>query len=131
DIDERTEVLLVTGIANPQPLKKYIEEKSHAYYMMQYRDHHIFRIDDLREIKKKFENIEGGKKILLTTEKDAVRLIKFKYDMHHLPFYVIPVSHHFLFGEEEKFNELVRNFITGFQKAGRKTAESAAEPVIQ
>jgi len=115
DLNEDTEVLLVTGIANPLPLKKFVEEHSDAYYMMQYRDHHIFRIDDLRDIKKRFDRIDGRKKIILTTEKDAVRLVKFKYELHQLPFYVIPVRHHFLFGGEEKYNNLVRNFIKSFR----------------
>jgi len=116
NLDEETEVLLVTGIANPSSLKNFIEEHSLAYYMMQYRDHHIFRIDDLRDIKKRFARIEGRKKIILTTEKDAVRLVKFKYELHQLPFYVIPVRHHFLFDEEEKFNELIKIFIREFRK---------------
>jgi tetraacyldisaccharide 4'-kinase len=57
-IDEETEVLLVTGIANPKPLKKYLEEQLHSYHMMQFNDHHIFSIDDWKEIKKRCENLE-------------------------------------------------------------------------
>jgi tetraacyldisaccharide 4'-kinase len=117
NLDEDSEVLLVTGIASPLPLKKFIEEHSDAYYMMQYRDHHIFRIDDLRDIKKRFDRIDSRKKIILTTEKDAVRLMKFKYELHQLPFYVLPVRHHFLFGEEEKYNSIVGNFITNFKSS--------------
>ena len=41
-----TEVLLVTGIANPQPLKDLLIEHAEAYYMLYYPDHHIFTIDD-------------------------------------------------------------------------------------
>jgi tetraacyldisaccharide 4'-kinase len=127
NLDEHTEVLLVTGIANPRPLKNYVEENSNAYYMMQYRDHHIFRIDDLRDIKKRFDHIEGNKKIILTTEKDAVRLIKFKYELHQLPFYNIPVRHHFLFGEETKFHDRVIKFITEFKPKESKSAVIPAE----
>jgi tetraacyldisaccharide 4'-kinase len=110
------EVLLVTGIANPRPLKLMLEEKSKTYYMQQYPDHHIFTIDDLREIRKKFNQIESAAKIILTTEKDAVRLIKFNKELADLPLYVIPVGHDFLFGEEEKFNELVIDFIRNFRQ---------------
>jgi tetraacyldisaccharide 4'-kinase len=90
--------------------------------MMQYRDHHIFRIDDLRDIKKRFDHIDGNKKIILTTEKDAVRLMKFKYELHQLPFYNIPVRHHFLFGEERKFHDRVIKFITEFKPKESKSA---------
>ena len=33
-IDEDTEVLLITGIANPHPLKKHLEERINTYYLM-------------------------------------------------------------------------------------------------
>ena len=115
-LDNQTEVLLVTGIANPQPLEKLLEEYSGSYNKMQYPDHHIFTIDDLKDIKKRFENIEHGKKIILTTEKDAVRLVKFGKALHDLPMYVLPVRHHFLFGETERFNQHIRDFINQFQR---------------
>src|SRR5215203_324569 len=65
-IDENTEVLLVTGIANPRPLKSFLEERIQGYHMMQYNDHHIFRIDDWKDIKKRFEAMDAEKKLILT-----------------------------------------------------------------
>jgi tetraacyldisaccharide 4'-kinase len=38
-------------------------------------------------------------------------LMKFKTELEDLPFYVIPIRHHFLFNEEEKFNSAVIKFI--------------------
>ena len=114
-LSERQEVLLVTGIANPGPLKKLLEEQSKSYHLLQYPDHHIFTVDDLNDIKKKFESMQAGSKMILTTEKDAVRLIKFQDDITDLPLYVIPVRHRFLFGEGEKFDECVISFIKNFK----------------
>ncbi|MBL7740157.1 MAG: tetraacyldisaccharide 4'-kinase [Chitinophagaceae bacterium] len=116
-LSNKAEVLLVTGIANPRPLKILLEEHSRTYYLQQYPDHHIFTIDDLREIRKRFRQIEAHEKIILTTEKDAVRLVKFDQELSDLPLYVIPVRHLFLFGEAEKFNELVIRFIRDFRQA--------------
>jgi tetraacyldisaccharide 4'-kinase len=116
----RTEVLLVTGIANPQPLKKLLEEKSQAYYMISFSDHYIFRIDDLRDIRKRFERIDAANKIILTTEKDAIRLMKFKAELETLPIYVIPIRHHFLFGEKGKFVDAIIKFIAEFKPATRE-----------
>ncbi len=115
-LDAATEVLLVTGIANPRPLKRLLEEHSNSYQMIQYADHHIFTIDDLKEIKQKFEAIHSTNKIILTTEKDAVRLAKFNADIVDLPLYVIPVRHHFLFGEGNEFNREVIDFIQNFKQ---------------
>ena len=111
----RDEVLLVCGIANPKPLKEYLHEKTHTYYQQDYSDHHIFSIDDLNEIREKFEEIRAKDKMILTTEKDAVRLIKFTEELSSLPMYVLPIRHYFLFEEGQQFNELVTDFITNFR----------------
>ncbi len=113
-ITPRDEVLLVCGIANPKPLKEYLLEKTHTYYQQDYSDHHIFSIDDLNEIKSKFEEITAKDKLILTTEKDAVRLLKFSEQLATLPMYVLPIKHYFLFEEGEQFNELVTDFIRNF-----------------
>jgi tetraacyldisaccharide 4'-kinase len=115
-IDEETEVLLVTGIANPKPLKKYLEERIQTYHMMHFSDHHIFSIVDWRDIKKRFEAIQSEKKMILTTEKDAMRLQKFEQELSGMPFYVIPIEHRFLFNEGSRFNETVVQFIENFIK---------------
>ena len=114
-LHERTEILLVTGIANPRPLKKMLEEWHNGYTMLQYPDHHIFTIDDWKEIQQKFREIRSEDKIILTTEKDAVRLQKFRESAEGLPLYVLPVSHQFLFGEGPVFEQRVRTFIQQFK----------------
>ena len=119
-LTENTEVLLVSGIANPKPLKTLLEKHSRTYYMLQYADHRIFTIDDLQEIRKRFATIETVNKIILTTEKDAVRLVKFKTEIADWPLYVIPVRHHFLYGEGDRFNQLIINFIRHFGQPEKK-----------
>jgi len=109
-----TEVLLVTGIASPQPLKELLSDHAETFYMLHYPDHHIFTIDDWKDIKKRFDKIDAKEKIILTTEKDAVRLAKFGEQLKDVPLYVIPLEHHFLFNEREKFLSLVKSFINDF-----------------
>jgi tetraacyldisaccharide 4'-kinase len=117
DINEDMEVLLVTGIANPRPLKKLLQDTAGAYYLMSYNDHHIFTIDDLKEIIKRFQAITSGTKIIVTTEKDAVRLVKFENALKALPVYVMPIEQQFLFDEADKFNNLVLSFINNFKQS--------------
>jgi tetraacyldisaccharide 4'-kinase len=111
------EVLLIEGVANPKPLKHHLENCCNGYQMLNYSDHHIFTIDDLRDIKKKFEKLDGTDKIIVTTEKDAVRLVKFNKEIETLPLYVLPIRHHFLFGEEQQFMGIIREFIREFKRA--------------
>ena len=110
------EVLLVTGIANPGPLKNLLQERSKTYYEMAYNDHHIFTIDDLKDIQKRFTGIGADNKIILTTEKDAVRLVKFVQELAHMPVYVVPIELEFLFNDAHRFNGLIGTFIKDFNR---------------
>ena len=104
-------ILLVCGIANPKPLKEILTTYSATYEMVLFKDHHIFGIDDLQEIKDQFSKIGSPNKIILTTEKDGVRLAKYENELKDIPIYVIPMRHKFLFGEEEQFDGHVISFV--------------------
>jgi tetraacyldisaccharide 4'-kinase len=113
-LNDSMEIVLVSGIANPAPLKRYMQEVSKTYYEIPYSDHHIFSIDDLKDIVKRFDSIQTANKIILTTEKDAVRLVKFEQQLKELPVYVIPIEVQFLFNEEQVFSDLITKFIKEF-----------------
>jgi len=114
-IDADVEVLLVSGIANPGPLKRWLNEHSRTYYEMAYGDHHIFTIDDLKAVMRRFEGIAAEKKIIVTTEKDAVRLVKFRQELGQCPMYVLPITPLFLFGDDGRFKTGIFKFINAFQ----------------
>lgn len=113
-IKEDTEIVLVAGIANPTSLKDYLDEQSGHYQQIHFQDHHIFTIDDWKEILKRYSLLDATDKIILTTEKDATRLMKFQNEINDLPLYVIPIEHKFMFNEENVFNDLVVKFIQEF-----------------
>ncbi len=115
-IENDHNVLLLCGIANPMPVKKYLNEHVHSFEMLKFKDHHIFNSTDLNEIQKQFQRNTSSNKIIITTEKDAVRLLKFKNEMTDLPIYVLPVKHHFLFNESGDFNKKVLVFIDSYKK---------------
>src|SRR5688500_13615816 len=116
EIDEHTEVLLVTGIANPRTIKNHLSETAATYYEMLYDDHHIFSIDDWKEIARKFKSMSAPKKLILTTEKDAVRLIKFEQELKALPLYVMPMKINFLYNSEQHYINLITTFINRFSE---------------
>ena len=115
DVTRETTTLLVTGIANPQSLETMLAKTAGTVQVMRYNDHHIYTIDDLKSIRKKWNAMKGERKMIITTEKDAVRLVKFRADLADLPFYIMPVKHQFLFNEGQAFNTTVETFINEFK----------------
>lgn len=113
-LSQQIEVLLVCGIANPAPLKEYIEQNSESYFETNFSDHHVFTIDDWKEIETRFNKLDGNSNIMLTTEKDAVRLIKFGDLLAAKPLFVLPIRASFLFNEEQKFKKLITTFIESY-----------------
>ena len=117
DITHDCSILLICGIANPRPLKEHLAKHADTYEMLRYADHHIFDSSDLKDIKEQFEKINSTNKVVLTTEKDAVRLEKFESELKDFPIYVVPIEHAFLFNEAEKFNTHITDFIKSFNKS--------------
>ena len=113
------DTLLLCGIANPRPIKEFLTTQVHTYDMLRYPDHHIFNSDDLEEIRKQFSKINSTQKIILTTEKDAVRLQKFEAELSDFPIFVMPIEHEFLFNEGESFNKRITAFVSEFNKDDR------------
>ncbi len=114
NIGPSNDILLLCGIANPKPLMEFLTRHVHSYDMIRYTDHHIFTIDDLKEIKKYFEKLQSSDKFILTTEKDAVRLEKFRTELQDFPIYVLPIKHRFLFDEKDAFDKQVTDFVESF-----------------
>ncbi len=116
NFSSNADILLVCGIANPRPLQDFLAANVHSYDMLRYQDHHIFDSDDLGEIKKQFSKIRSSEKLILTTEKDGVRMQKFEQEFADFPIYVLPVKHSFLFDGTERFNRQVIDFIHSYPK---------------
>lgn len=93
-MEEVHHMLCVTGIANPDPLLAELKQRGIRVEHMPFSDHHDFTAKDIEEIRKRFEAINSQSKIIITTEKDAVRLRKALCDSEcqELPFYYLPMS---------------------------------------
>jgi len=113
-IQPGTLVFLICGIANPQKIEEEIKSKGAQHKMLRFNDHHIYNITDVKKIKEEFSKIDTPAKIILTTEKDASRLLKFQNDLKSLPLFVLPMYHEFLFEESLEFEKSIFEFVESF-----------------
>ncbi len=107
-------ILLVTGIANPKPLKQYvIENISKKIQLLEYSDHYEFKKSNFQSIIEKYNSVETNNKIIITTEKDAMRLQKFSNIANDLgnSFFYIPIQVEFLNNQEKNFNQQIIEYV--------------------
>ena len=73
-LNDKLDVLLVCAIARTDYLVSSLNERVNSVRVMEFADHHFFSNADIGQVKRVFDTIEGNQKIIITTEKDAVRL---------------------------------------------------------
>lgn len=78
-------VLLLTGIANNQHIVEYLNSITQVVDTITFSDHHNFTEKDKIQIKNRYNKFSASNTILLTTEKDAMRLQDFDTDIYVLP----------------------------------------------
>lgn len=113
-------ILLLTGIAHPQPLQKRMSQRSQRVVPMEYPDHHIWKLQDFHRIGAAFGNMQGKKRIVVT-EKDAVRLVSSPF----LPkewrrfLYYVPVSVVFHADGGTAFDKMIISHVQEQKQSGR------------
>jgi tetraacyldisaccharide 4'-kinase len=111
--EEKTGIVMVTGIANPEPLSEYLQDKTGEIISLSFGDHHRFNENDIEKITEAWNSLKSSRKYLITTEKDAVRLREFTNIAEPVrsAFYYIPVGVHFLNDDQEKFDNLIIDYV--------------------
>jgi len=92
-------VMLFSGIANADPLEKYVKEQFNLLSHKRFPDHYAFTGKDLKELAEAFDLKDSEEKCLLTTEKDMMRLISMKEESKFLakyPVFYLPIELYFL-----------------------------------
>lgn len=93
-LTEQDGVLLLTGIAHPRYFVRHFKKYPFKMKVDHYPDHHDFTRSDIEQVIRKFKSVPGARKIIVTTEKDAVRLMHNPYFPQSLkPFtFFLPIT---------------------------------------
>ena len=113
DIKEAKTALLLCGIANTYSLEDHLKRKYNTISKIEFNDHHNFTEKDIDMIIEKYNNLIGKNKIIITTEKDAMRLINssFLSKLDNIPVFVAPIKIKFHKEETTSFNDEILNYI--------------------
>ena len=101
--------LVVCALASNQYLKDHLQSIRPDVKELCFPDHHYYKAADMQKIKQQLD----GDRLLVTTEKDAVKLMEIADDIRAagLSFFVLPVEVEFLFEKAEKFAALIDRYV--------------------
>ncbi|MBR9833159.1 tetraacyldisaccharide 4'-kinase [bacterium] len=101
---------VLTAIANPEALKFYIKRYAKEVNSINFPDHHYFSDSDLEKIKQKFDELLPTNKILITTEKDAMRIDIEK--TKDFPIFYIPIKIKFHLNDGDELIDQINKYVT-------------------
>ena len=105
-------ILLLTGIASPRQMVEDLSPVVKSITPMTFADHHNFKRKDIEKLNEVYASMPSPK-LIVTTEKDAARLItcenlseEVKKNLYHLPIRI-----NFMLDQEELFNENIIGYV--------------------
>jgi tetraacyldisaccharide 4'-kinase len=112
-IEKNTQAIAFSGIAKPLPFFSYVESLCQLKESMAFSDHHFFTKKEIQTIFDKFSKINTENKVLLTTEKDAMRLrsIDGLNAVIKSKLYYVPVRVAFLGDNQAEFNNKIISYV--------------------
>jgi len=106
-------ILLFSGIADDYALREHLGRLCEAIEVIRFPDHHVYSPGDLKKIRNEFDRLPTKNKILVTTEKDAMRLRdkSLQEIFIDLPAFFIPIRVRFHEPDEERFNKRILYYV--------------------
>lgn len=96
--------LAITGIAYPKPFIKHLDRLYNILDHISYPDHYSFKSTDISKWVNILSNQENP--AVITTEKDAVRMLPFEKELKGINVFYIPIKVEFQAGEQD-FKRLI------------------------
>lgn len=117
NLDKERHIVLVSGIAKPEPMLQHIEAQVAAVHLLKYPDHHYFTAANLDEILETCKNWKDKQPVIITTEKDATRLALKRELLQDwgIEIWVLPIEIAFLNGSED-FDGRVRKYLSNMRE---------------
>jgi tetraacyldisaccharide 4'-kinase len=113
-LDDKVSIHLLSGIANPEPLVNYLKHRSKGIVHHEFPDHHQFSLKNISGLVGAFNLDASINKIVVTTEKDAQRLLdaSLKELLLNLPIYYLPIQVRINESDKPTFDQKILNYVS-------------------
>lgn len=119
--DRYSTIVAFCGIAQPEIFETHLRTMCSDLRITTYKDHHKFTEKDIDSLISSYQSCIGNNKIMVTTEKDAMRLIKSPYlsKFKDIPLYYTPIEVRFHNTKESHFDEEIMQYVRSHQTNNR------------
>jgi tetraacyldisaccharide 4'-kinase len=113
-LNKNTMVFMLTGIANPLPLVEHLEGQFACILQHRFPDHHRFTAGEIAGLVEAFKKEGNADKCIITTEKDAQRLIdaNIKELLVDLPVFYLPIAVQLQAADQDRFNNKILDYVS-------------------
>ena len=103
--------LAISGIAKPHYFNDFLKLNFKSFSCINFQDHHNYKSSDIDKILNKYKSLRSNRKVIITTEKDYVKLSnsKFKTKLVGVPIYFLPIC--FKFDNEKKMSKIIFDYV--------------------
>lgn len=102
-------IVAFSGIANAVRFEETVQTKFEVLEHVSFPDHHNYTVADIQKLRKKIDSFGAAVDAVITTEKDAVRLMNSPLlsEFGEIPVYYLPIDIGFLFDKGPEFEKLI------------------------
>ena len=107
-------ITLVTSIADTRELIYYLNKKNLNINHLRFNDHHRYNKKNIDYILKRFDSLKSTKNIILTTEKDEVKLNYFKEEFRKINLNIIPIE--VIIEDKKRFDNQIITYVENHKR---------------
>jgi len=106
-------ILLFTGIADDYSIREQLGRMCSELTVIKFPDHHQYKTADLELIKRKFNDLPSQKKVIVTSEKDVMRLktAELSNFLKNLPLFYLPVEVELHSADKSLFDKEISDYV--------------------
>lgn len=118
DFQQNQQIFLLTGIANPEPLKQYLLTKKVKIHAFEYPDHHRFTDKEIKVLVAAYQQHPAKEKVIVTTEKDGQRLLdnNLRDLLLNLPIYYLPIANEINLADKCRFDQKILDYVASAKR---------------
>ena len=114
NITDNINIILVTSIADTTELIDYLNKQNLNINHLRFNDHHRYNKKNIDYILKRFDSFKSTKNIILTTEKDEVKLNYFKEKFRKINLSIIPIE--IIIEDKQNFDNHIIRYVENHKR---------------